>query len=162
MKEIDPGHIYELDQLGSDEKVTIRFPKRSGGAIQYPEEWPGPPNQEFYRILIKRCLYLNDIINCVETMDAVYHLRMALWNFEARAYRRKQEGLNRKKPEHDDSARCKIRSYAGIAEDVPFSLINHVRCPNGNIDVIDIEDLPIGTDRHITQEIIDRIIAHCS
>jgi len=156
MREIDPGHIYMLKQLGSDEEIEIRCPKRSGGAVQYSEEWPGPPNQEFFRMLIKRTLYLNDIIECVESGDAVWHLRMALWNFEARAWRRKQEGLNRKKPEHDDSARVKAWRDEQMADDVPFGLINYV-VVDAVGRYINIEDLPIGEDRHITKDVIDCI-----
>lgn len=162
MRELDPGHIYELDMLESEDKFILTFPKRSGGAVQYSEEWPGPPNQEIYRALIKRNLYLNSIIPCVETMDAVHYDRMSLWCFEARAYRRKQEKLNRKKPEHDDSARVKAWRPSALSDDVPFGLINRIRSDDGSISVVNIEDLPIGDDRHITQEVIDRIVSCCS
>ncbi len=38
-------------------------------------------------------------------MDAVQHLRMALFMYEVRAYRRKKEEVNRKAERHDYSAR---------------------------------------------------------
>ena len=63
--------------------------------------------QEVLRALIDRTEYLDNVIHCTETQDAIWHLRMALFCYEARAYRRKQEGKNRQKPEHDDTMRPK-------------------------------------------------------
>lgn len=157
MREIDPGHIYRLWQLGSDEEIEVKFPKRSGGAIQYPEEWPGVQSQEFYRMLIKRTLYLNSIIECNESHSAIWHSRSALWEYEARAWRRKQEKKNRKSPQHDDSER--VRPWRqNPANDVPFGLFNIVY--NSILEQeeeIWIEDLPIGEDGHISQEMIGKI-----
>lgn len=136
MKIIDPGHIYDLWQLGSDEPQRLTFIKRSGGAVQYDEEWPGVQVQEVLRALIDRSLYLNDIIPCAETEDAIWYLRMALFSYEARAHRRKQEGLNRKQPNHDDSERPRCwREFP--FQDVPFN-------------EADIEIRPIGIDGHIS------------
>lgn len=132
---IDPGHIYDMWQLGSDDLQRIQFIKRSGGAVKYEEEFPGVQVQEVIRVLIDRSQYLNDIIPCNETQDAIWHLRMALFNYEVRAYRRKQEGLNREKPEHDDSVhgRSWRRDPFG---DTPFN-------------EEEIELIPIGVDGHI-------------
>lgn len=135
MKVIDPGHVYDMWQLGSDEEQRLTFIKRSGGAIQYPKEWPGVQVQEVLRVLIDRSQYLDDIIPCVETEDAIWHLQMALFSFEARAYRRKIEGLNRQQPEHDDSVRPKSWRKEPLS-DVPFN-------------EIEIEKRPIGVDGHI-------------
>ena len=132
---IDPGHIYNLRQLGTDEKVELKFIKRSGGAIQYDKEWPGLQVQEVIRALIDRSEYLNAIIPCAETEDSIYFLRMALYSYEARAYRRKKEELNRKQPEHDDGEHVDS-SREDIYAEVPFT-------------EYEIEQLPIGKDGHI-------------
>lgn len=201
MKIIDPGHIYRLD-----DGQILKFVKRGGGAIQYPQEWPGIQTQAVMRALIHylatgeehphfrwrynlwqlgssetapltiykipqiyeialilkdRSEYLNGILECVETNDAIYWLdevcirmtrgryasnspevydiadcvRMALWSYEARAYRRKQEKVNREEPAHDDTARMKAwRDHP--ASDVPFG-------------PVEIELRPIGPDGHI-------------
>jgi hypothetical protein len=134
MKVIDPGHIYDLTQLGGGVQ-RISFVKRSGGAITYEAEWSGVQSQEVIRMLIDRTKYLRDILSSVETEDAIYHLRMALFMYEVRAYRRKQEGVNRREPSHDDSERprpWRARPF----EDIPF-------------DEFEIELRPIGPDGHI-------------
>ena len=135
MKVIDPGHSYELSQLGTDETIILDFIKRSGGSITYEDEHPGLQTQEVFRVLIDRTIYLNKIIPCAESEDAIYYARMALFMYEARAYRRKQEKLNRKKPNHDDSAHPRF-SRSKPFDDVPFS--EH-----------EIEKWPIGEDGHI-------------
>lgn len=132
MKVVDPGHIYELDHLCSEGKETLTFIKRSGGAIQYEEEYPGTNTQEVIRCLIDRTIYLNDVLPCEETEDAVYFLRMALKRYEDRAYRRKQEKLNRKQPKHQDGY---SRGH-GEQRDIPFSEYR-------------IEERPVGEDGHI-------------
>lgn len=195
---LDPGHIYQLD-----DGQILKFVKRGGGAIQYPEEWPGIQTQAVMRViithleyihrcdeglqtyqlwqlgnpdyfeltlidtthchdivnvLIDRSVYLNNILHCVETRDAVAYLedaismikspfllsdaadyiRHALWSYEARAYRRKQEKVNREEPAHDDSQRLKAwRDHP--AADVPFG-------------PYEIERRPIGPDGHIVLE----------
>lgn len=135
MQVIDPGHIYDMWQLGADEPQRITFIKRSGGAIKYEEEWPGVQVQEVLRVLIDRSKYLNEIINCTETQDAIWHMQMALFAYEARAYRRKMESVNRESPEHDDTARARPWRHYDF-EDVPFN-------------EQDIDLRPIGADGHI-------------
>lgn len=132
---VDPGHIYDLWQLGTNDPLRISFIKRGGGAITYPEEWPGVQNQEVTRALIDRSIYLDNILPCSETQDAIYHYRMALWCFEARAHRRKMEKVNRKLPVHDDTCRMRPNRIL-LAEDVPFT-------------EYEIEKYPIGPDGHI-------------
>lgn len=134
MKVIDPGHVYEMWCLGGGTQ-TLRFVKRSGGAVKYAEEWAGLQTQEVLRALIDRTQYLYDVLPCNETADALWHLRMALWSYEARAYRRKQASVNRLQPAHDDTAR--LRPWRDDpAADVPFNEHN-------------IEQRPIGADGHI-------------
>lgn len=128
-------------QLGSDEPQRITFIKRSGGGVQYDNEHPGVQVQEVLRVLIDRSEYLNDIIDCVETQDAIWHMRMALFMYEARAYRRKQEGLNRKQPEHDDT--CSPKAW------------RHYTLPDVPFNEQDIELRPICDDGHIILESTD-------
>lgn len=130
-----PGHIYDCRQLGTDQLQRMTFIRRSGGAIQYPSEWAGLQVQEVLRVLIDRSVYLNEIIPCAETENSIYHLRMALFEYEARAYRRKVEGKNRKQPEHDDGARPRPWRDDPY-DDVPFN-------------EFEIEKRPIGPDGHI-------------
>lgn len=134
MKVVDPGHIYDLWQLGGGVQ-RLTFVKRSGGAVTYDQEWAGVQVQEVLRVLIDRTKYLDDVLPCVETEDALLYLRMALFQYEVRAWRRKQEGVNREKPAHDDSARQKDW-HALPFPDVPF-------------DAHEIELRPIGDDGHI-------------
>ena len=128
MKVLDKGHIYELSQLGGGvQKLT--FVKRSGGAIRYKKEWPGVQTQEVLRALIDRTKYLDMVLPCNETRDALWHLRMALYLYEVRAYRRKQEKVNRKSPKHDDTERP--HSWRQYPHGVPFNEQNIERRPTG-------------------------------
>ncbi len=120
MKTVDEGHIYELDQLGTDETVQLKFIKRSGKDIKHDDEWPGLQTQEVLRALVDRTQYLNDLIPCTESQDAVYYLRMALFCYEVRAYRRKQEKVNRQDGDHDDLERPKPW-WENPYQDVPFN-----------------------------------------
>ena len=120
MEVIDPGHVYKLWQLGSEDSVTLTFVKRSGGAIQYDEEWPGLQTQEVIRSLIERTEYLNSILPCAETDATLWHLRSALYEYEVRAYRRKKEKVNREKPSHNDEIEPKAwREH--VYSDIPFT-----------------------------------------
>jgi len=131
----DEGHRYLLRQLGTDAMHRIQFIKRSGRTIKHDKEWPGLQTQEVLRALIDRTQYLNDLLPCVESGDAIYHLRMALYMYEVRAYRRRNEGANRQDTEHDDTERphpWRDRDFS----DVPFN--EH-----------EIELRSIGNDGHI-------------
>jgi hypothetical protein len=142
--------LYHLWQLGLDSP----YPVRLCNCHQVID---------ILDILIDRSHYLNSVLVCVETSDAcywmgsaqeilrhptddwimrtteaIYAIRMALWNYEARAYRRKQEAVNRKHPEHDDTARPRPWRHLPV-EDVPFN-------------EEEIELRPIGSDGHIVLE----------
>lgn len=93
---LDEGHIYQVKDFQYKPLTQkIIFIKRSGGAIQYEEEWPGLQTQEVCRALIhlfmqNRCHWdLSDLT------------RQILWQYEARAYRRKLQEFNRLSPEHE-------------------------------------------------------------
>lgn len=133
---LDPGHIYELGQLGGGtQKLT--FVKRSGGAIAYKDEWPGVQTQEVLRALIDRTKYLDGVLGCAETQDAMHHLRMALYCYELRAWRRKRDKVNRKSPAHDDTERN--RPWRANPDGAPFG-------------EYEIELRPVGPDGHIVLE----------
>lgn len=148
MEIIDDGHIYQLDNVGTDTGTQIiKFRKRSGGAIQYHEEWDGLSTQEVLRSIIKRTIYLNNIIECMESDTSIWHLRMALWEYEARAWRRKIDKVNRKEGFHDTLSRNKPWRNL-IADDVPFGIESELII-DGNRKSYYIEDMPIGEDGHI-------------
>jgi hypothetical protein len=134
MEVVDKGHVYDLNQLGGGTQ-RLTFIKRSGGAVHYETEWAGLQTQEVLRVLIDRTKYLNQILPCVETEDAIHYLRMALFMYEVRAWRRKQEKVNRKEGEHDDSLHPKNWREVPFS-DVPF-------------DEHEIELRPTGEDGHI-------------
>lgn len=122
--EEDEGHIYLLNELGSNNYQRLVHIKRSGGAIQYKKEWPGVQTQTVLRAEIMRTRYLYKVLPCGETARAIRYLQNALWEFEARAFRRKIQDLNRKQPIH----------YEDIP--VPFS-------------PMDCETHPLGWDGHL-------------
>ena len=134
MKVIDPGHIYELRQLGDENTQTIRFIKRSGGAVQYDQGWAGLQTQEVLRALIDRTKYLNSLLPCQETSEAVRHLEMALYWYEVRAFRRKKSETNRTTLDHDDADTPHVEFE--YAKDYP-------------VTEVDIEQRAIGSDGHI-------------
>lgn len=134
MKILDEGHKYLLDQLGTEEKHVLKFLKRSGKIIEHEDEHPGLQTQEVLRVLIDRTEYLNSLIPCAESQDAAYHLRMALYMYEVRAYRRKMENVNRQDGLHEDQAIP--NAYRDAELDIPFSWA-------------DIEELDIGEDGHV-------------
>lgn len=134
MKTCIPGHIYDLDQLGGGTQRLV-FVRRSGGAVQYDQEWSGLQTQEVLRALIDRTKYLYRILPCGETANALHHLRCALFEYEVRAWRRKREVANRTSAKHDDTERPRPwREYS--YNDIPFN-------------EEDIELRPVGSDGHI-------------
>lgn len=134
MKVIEPGHIYFIPhQLGKPGGQILTFFRTDGT----PEEnHPGSNSQEFIRVLIDRLKHKDGNVNCIENGDLLYGLRFALLNYEARAWRRKQEKLNKTSLEH-----------AGFRErnkDVPFDDL-------GLFDGLrdGIENIPTGDDGHL-------------
>lgn len=131
MEILEPGHIYRLQHLESDGYEVLRFVRRSSDAVDYGDgEHVGTNTQEVLRALIDRTFYLNGILPSVETLDAAYHLRMALFCYEARAYRRKLHKLNKTDTVND---------YTERYRDIPFN-------------EQDIELKPVGHDGHIIWE----------
>lgn len=132
MKVIDPGHIYECNQLGGGTQI-ITFVKRSSDAVTYDTNWAGLQTQEVLRALIDRTKFVNSILPCNETQEALYRLRLAFYWYEVRAYRRKQAKMNRTALAHDDESLYKRGEYP---KDIPFT-------------EVDIEFYEVGDDGHI-------------
>jgi len=117
VKVVEPGHVYELQHLGAEGHETLTFCRRNSAAITHESEHPGTNVQEVLRVLIDRSVFLNHVLRCMETEDAIQFLRMALECFEARALRRKRQKLNKAAGEHDEGR----ERYA----DVPF-VVDHM------------------------------------
>ena len=86
MKILEPGHIYELNQIDGDEKEILRFVNREPGT-----EHPGTQTQEVLRALIDRTMHCDNCLRWDNNDQIIHHLRMALVLHEARALERKTE-----------------------------------------------------------------------
>lgn len=102
----DPGHIYILDEVitnqkdeskilvGMEKANIIRFVNNEG-----PSFYNGTQTQEILRVLIDRTMHCDNCLRWPNNDLIIYHLRMALVLHEARALERKVEkGLI--EPEH--------------------------------------------------------------
>lgn len=86
MKEIELGHVFELDHLDGNGKSILQFVNRNPGL-----EREGTTNQEVLRALISRVKFLDSQIHWPLNEQIINHLRMAIALHEARALIRKQE-----------------------------------------------------------------------
>lgn len=127
MKVVDAGHIYHLDNLGTPGHQVLTFCKRSSSHVKHDVEYQGTNTQEVIKALLDRSVYLDGLIPCNETKDAVWHLQQALHAYEARALRRKREKVNGR-GEHSE--------YRERYKDIPFS---HE----------EVEDAVVGDDGHV-------------
>lgn len=83
MKIIEPGHVYELDQLDmkvNTEPVVLRFVNREETETQHA----GTQTQEVLRALIDRTVHCDNCVRWESNDQIIYHLRMALVLHEAR------------------------------------------------------------------------------
>lgn len=134
MKVIDPGHFYKVPNLEAPGEQEIQFIKRSSKMITHPDEYAGTNTQEVIRVVLDRTKYLNSIGPCVESEDAIWYLRMALYSYEARAYRRKQQKLNREAGAEGEVGN--VNATRDGFDDIPFN-------------EYEIELRPTGPDGHI-------------
>lgn len=81
MKAIYPGHLYEMDLLDGSGKAQLQYVSR---APRHPAV-PGVTCQEVIRTLIDRVGFLDSEIPWAGNAEILYHLRMAMVLFEARA-----------------------------------------------------------------------------
>lgn len=93
MKILDPGHVYELDNLDDPDneapKNLLYFVKREGS--DYPgncSHHAGTNIQEVLRACIDRIKYLNKQIHCAENDLVLLCFREALYFLERRAAER--------------------------------------------------------------------------
>ena len=140
---IEDGHEYSFPNVGTGlQAQALRFIKRSGGSVQYgttehPEDHPGTNVQSMIRVLIDRTKYLDALVPCVENGDVLHHLRMVLLSYEGRAWRRKNDKVNRGSDEH--------HSFRERDKDLPFDEMGF----KGDPSYKGIEELPCGKDGHI-------------
>jgi len=89
-EEIDPGHLYALQVLDSQEDRTVlRFVKREGP--NYPRNvghYPGTTMQEVLRAVVQRADYVDKQIFDYDTQIARDLCKQAIFHLEARAARR--------------------------------------------------------------------------
>lgn len=96
MKVLDPGHLYEVENVGGMGTQKIQFVRRRGwDAELLPEEdkIDGIQSQELLRVLIDRTLHLHAEQAWHENVDIINHLRDALRLYETRASKRHLEKL---------------------------------------------------------------------
>lgn len=90
MKIIEPGHVYQLNELDLGEQrqssQTLTFVNREPGT-----EHPGTQTQEVLRALIDRTYHCDNCMPHELNSFIIHHLRMALVYHEMRALERKAE-----------------------------------------------------------------------
>jgi hypothetical protein len=57
------------------------------GRCSIQKKWAGLQTQEVLRTLIDRTKYLDQVLECKETKEAIKHLQMALYWYEVHALR---------------------------------------------------------------------------
>jgi len=137
MKTIVPGHLYRVPYLEHPGFLLVRFIRRSSDMVCHPLEWPGVNTQELIRVLIDRTEYPNSLGPCEESENAIYWLTMALYEYEARAWRRKQQLLNKRAD--PQAVTDRVDASRQFYRDVPFT-------PQ------EVLDLPVGSDGHVIVE----------
>lgn len=93
MKVLDPGHLYELDDLKAETKTILQFSKDP--LLHDGDGYPGPSCQEVLRAIIDRVQTLDNEKHWSGNADIIFHARMMIAGFEARAIIRQveKEGL---------------------------------------------------------------------
>jgi hypothetical protein len=113
------GHVYFIYGPPESAVRTIIFVCRSGEAVTYEQEWPGVQSQEVMRMLIARLKYLSLYLNDGSINETIDWIRLAFYHYELRAWRRKEEAVNRLDAPHEDSERH--RPWRTEADGAPFS-----------------------------------------
>lgn len=88
MRIIEPGHVYEVENVDGDGVQRIEFVRRRGDDAELlPERLrrEGILSQELLRVLIDRTLYLGAEAAWHENIEILTSLRKALQVYEARA-----------------------------------------------------------------------------
>jgi hypothetical protein len=116
---LDPGHQYALQHLEADGEEVLTFIKRNGGPVIRDEEYPGTTTQEAIRACIDRTKYVDALLPCRENELALAGLRQALYWYEARAYRRHVQHINRLNVMDDESLALPLPFVAHEIELLP-------------------------------------------
>lgn len=91
MKVVEPGHVYELQNVDGDGTQTIRFVRRRDDealVLTEDKRSEGVLFQEVTRVLIDRINYLNAEAPCPENVEIMEALRRVIQLGEVRAARR--------------------------------------------------------------------------
>lgn len=95
MKMIEPGHIYDLENMEfPNTHQRISFIKKSddgSGVLQTDHD--GTTNEEVLKVLIERVSYLNHKLPCKENEIALKALREAFAVLNARTKIRRQQNV---------------------------------------------------------------------
>lgn len=83
MKVLDPGHRFLLDNLESNTKTVLQFMKDP--SLHNGEGADGPTCQEVLRAIISRVQALDQEKHWAGNADIIFHGRMMIAGFEARA-----------------------------------------------------------------------------
>ncbi len=97
MRVIEPGHVYEVQNVDGSGTQRIAFVRRrdkEGELLPEKLRREGILTQELLRVCIDRTLYLNAENPCREDVEIVDRLRDVLRAYEARAARRTIEKLS--------------------------------------------------------------------
>lgn len=97
MREVDPGHVFDLDVLDGrpGEQFRIHFVKREGE--KYPGNigaHSGPTTQEYIRAILARTRYVNRQLPCAENDLVINGCEAILFALENRASRIHGEHLD--------------------------------------------------------------------
>lgn len=126
MRVVDPGHTYALrvlDEFSASGEVVqpLVFVKREGPG--YPGNvghHSGTTTQEVLRALIDRAKYVNGQIPDGRNLDAIHHMREAIYALERRAAER-----HGRLDEFEELTELK----AAIEELPTCAKCNHIGCP---------------------------------
>lgn len=94
MRVVEPGHVYEVQNVDGDGVQRIEFVRRRDDeavVLAQAERRQGILTQELLRVAIDRTLYLNAEGPCAENVEIIDCLRRALSLYESRAARRTVE-----------------------------------------------------------------------
>lgn len=96
MKIIDPGHVYEVQNLGEESTQTITFIKKepvAEGSTELKTVVDGTTNEEILAVLIDRLNILNAKFASEETVQAIASIQEALDLLNKRTEDRKARGV---------------------------------------------------------------------
>lgn len=123
---LDPGHVYELDNLDDPDRevprVMLYFVKREGeGFPGNVGHHAGTTAQEVLRVLIDRVKYVDQQIPDPANDRVLKHLRDAIWELEVRAAKRRgttlPKGLRGGDTDVEDLDVCPACGHIACRED---------------------------------------------